>query len=177
MRIIYLIFMHTFDYQCKINWVRNFFIKKILLTFVLAMKFFHTYIVKLMLTFFMICIATVGWSQEKKSELADSCAQVMVEERCFDFGSIHADDGVVKHCFVIKNTGSRPLVFLTGATTCGCTTVNYPHEEVLPGSEASIEVSYNPHGRQGHFNQAAVVTTNAVEKRTRFYITGTVMND
>lgn len=141
------------------------------------MKFFHTYIVKLMLTFFMICVATVGWSQEEKSELADSCAQVMVEERCFDFGSIHADDGVVKHCFVIKNTGNRPLVFLTGATTCGCTTVNYPHEEVLPGSEASIEVSYNPHGRQGHFNQAAVVTTNAVEKRTRFYITGTVMND
>ena len=64
--------------------------------------------------------------------------------------------------FRLKNTGEKPLVIQDIVTSCGCLTVDYPQEPVMPGKEAVLRVTYKADS-PGYFNKVRV-SGNALEK-------------
>ncbi|MDY3090347.1 MAG: DUF1573 domain-containing protein [Porphyromonas sp.] len=91
-----------------------------------------------------------------------------------DFGVIKEADGKVTHTFIVKNTGTAPLVITRVVTTCGCTTPKYDAEPIAPGKEGKIVVSYNPAGRPGQFVKTIAVYSNGFDGGFRLHIKGVV---
>ncbi|MCX7985845.1 MAG: DUF1573 domain-containing protein [Bacteroidales bacterium] len=92
-----------------------------------------------------------------------------------DFGKIKEADGPVTYQFEFTNTGGEPLIISNVATSCGCTTPNYPKDPVLPGAKRSITVSYNPAGRPGRFEKTITIYTNGDPDIYTLKITGEVI--
>ncbi|WP_194777356.1 DUF1573 domain-containing protein [Pararhodonellum marinum] len=83
-------------------------------------------------------------------------------ETSVDFGDITQGDKV-EHTFVLKNTGSAPLVISNVAATCGCTVPKWPKEPIAPGSSAEIKVTFNSAGKMGKQNSVVRIYSNASE--------------
>jgi uncharacterized cupredoxin-like copper-binding protein len=92
-----------------------------------------------------------------------------------DFGKIKEADGPVTYQFEFTNTGGEPLIISNVASSCGCTTPNYPKSPVLPGTKNSITVSYNPAGRPGRFEKTITIYTNGDPDIYVLKITGEVI--
>lgn len=87
-------------------------------------------------------------------------AMIEFVEETIDYGEIaHNSDG--KREFVIKNTGTQPLIITKTKGSCGCTVPKAPKEPIMPGQTASIEVKYATN-RVGPFSKTVTVTSNAV---------------
>ena len=70
------------------------------------------------------------------------------------------DGTLVKHAFVISNTGKAPLIIKSVQTSCGCTTAKKP-EKIAPGQSDEIIVQGNTTGYGGHrFKKTISVVTN-----------------
>lgn len=75
----------------------------------------------------------------------------------------------------LVNTGNEPLLVVKAQVGCGCTAINYPQSEILPGDTATISITYNPSGRPGEFTKQAIIFTNTNPKRTILEIMGNVI--
>ncbi|WP_301069863.1 DUF1573 domain-containing protein [uncultured Bacteroides sp.] len=73
--------------------------------------------------------------------------------------------------FKIKNTGNRPLVINDVATSCGCTSVDYPKEPARPGDSISLRVTYKADHPE-HFDKTITVYCNANPSLVRLKIMG-----
>ena len=60
---------------------------------------------------------------------------------------------------VIRNIGQVPLVINDIITSCGCTTVDYPKEPILPGKDAILCVNYQAEQPE-HFNKTISIYCN-----------------
>ncbi|HRY98166.1 MAG TPA: DUF1573 domain-containing protein [Bacteroidales bacterium] len=96
-----------------------------------------------------------GWDQEEK-----------------DFGTINM--GVpVKAEFTFRNTGKAPLVIKDVRKSCGCTTVSFPREPILPGRSGTISAEYDA-SDPGVFNKKLTVLANTAEGMHTLTIKGNV---
>ncbi|MEO1214677.1 MAG: DUF1573 domain-containing protein [Bacteroidota bacterium] len=98
-------------------------------------------------------------------QLAEDMPQTSIEwvEESFDFGEVK--EGVQpSHIFKFKNTGDQPLKITRVKPSCGCTTPNWSKEEIAPGGEGFVEVSYNSKNRPGPANKSITVTGNFNER-------------
>lgn len=105
-------------------------------------------------------------------------------EKNYDFGKISLDS-VVKHDFLIKNTGVNPLVINNLMTSCHCTSVifkvpNKPdspafgmHQdagwqgEIASGQQAVVEVIYEPAKMPVKGQVTRVITFNSNDPANR----------
>lgn len=77
----------------------------------------------------------------------------------FDFGKMK-DGDKVRHNWVVKNTGTNPLMISNVQTSCGCTAPSFPKEPILPGAEAIITLEFNSAGKEGIVNKNALIVAN-----------------
>jgi len=73
--------------------------------------------------------------------------------------------------FRLKNTGEKPLVIQDVITSCGCLTVDYPQEPVMPGKEAVIGVTYKADS-PGYFNKVVTVYCNTEDAPIKLRVSG-----
>lgn len=73
--------------------------------------------------------------------------------------------------FFILNTGKVPLVINDVITSCGCTTVEYSKEPVLPGKNLVLKIRYKAEHPE-HFNKTITVYCNAKSAPFKLKITG-----
>ncbi|MEM7656426.1 MAG: DUF1573 domain-containing protein [Bacteroidota bacterium] len=94
-------------------------------------------------------------------EEAQSMAKTSVEwgETMHQFGKVTTGTKV-NHTFTFKNTGDQPLKLTRVKASCGCTTPKWSKEEVAPGEEGFIDVSFNTSGKAGHQTKTVTVTGN-----------------
>ena len=76
--------------------------------------------------------------------------------------------------FRLKNTGEKPLVMQDVVTSCGCLTVDYSQEPVMPGKEAVIGVTYKADS-PGYFNKVVTVYCNAEDSPIRLRVSGNAL--
>ena len=76
--------------------------------------------------------------------------------------------------FRLKNTGEKPLVIQDIVTSCGCLTVDYSQEPVMPGKEAVIGVTYKADS-PGYFNKVVTVYCNAEDSPIRLRVSGNAL--
>lgn len=86
-----------------------------------------------------------------------------------DFGKI-GEGTVATHTFKFKNTGDKPLKLTRVKASCGCTTPKWSKDEVAPGAEGFIDVSFNTRGKRGMQNKTVTVSGNfeGINKVLRF---------
>ncbi|WP_294477354.1 DUF1573 domain-containing protein [uncultured Bacteroides sp.] len=73
--------------------------------------------------------------------------------------------------FSFTNSGNNPLFIEDVSTSCGCTTVEYPKEPVLPGKNLVLKVKYKAEHPE-HFNKTITVYCNAENAPLKLRITG-----
>lgn len=80
-----------------------------------------------------------------------------------NIGTIREDGGIVTRSFWLRNDGQTTVTLVQGYTSCGCTTIDYPHDAVLaPGDSAQVTLHFNPRNKGGEFyeNGTVVYTAN-----------------
>ena len=98
-------------------------------------------------------------------EQPQAAPKIEVVPKFFDFGNVPFG-GKLKHNFIVKNTGTLPLLIKRLATSCGCTSAKISKEEIMPNEEAVLTVIYDtaamgtgPHGR-GNQERIIYIKTN-----------------
>jgi hypothetical protein len=89
---------------------------------------------------------------------------VVVNGETYDFGTM--DNGVHgEHEFVIRNEGDAPLRLKKGQTSCKCTSSLLDGDDLPPGREAKIHLSWNVASMEESFSQSAEFETNDPQRR------------
>lgn len=116
-------------------------------------------------------------------------AEADVPETKHDFGTVGVGEKG-QHAFVIRNTGSAPLVLTKGATSCTCTVSDLGTNDapgstdattaagktVPPGGETTVSIQWTGKGAGGPFRQQATVLTNDPRRpEIAFVIEGAVV--
>ena len=86
-------------------------------------------------------------------------AVAAVDESSYDFGEVTQGE-VVRHTFVLRNTGTADLVLAGVQTTCGCTAATPTRSVLAPGETSEIGVTYNSANQAGPQHKRIVVSTN-----------------
>lgn len=120
---------------------------------------------------FAFLLVLVGFAQAQQPKQG---AVITAKESEHDFGVIKEANGKVSHTFVIKNTGTAPLVLTRVVAACGCTTPEYSTEPIAPGKEGKILVTFNPLGRPGPFVKTIAVYSNGKDGSYTLRIKGLV---
>ena len=105
----------------------------------------------------------------------NSYSRITFKSSNHNYGKINEDDGVATYTFNFTNTGNAPLIIQRVATSCGCTTPEWPKEPIAPGKSGSIKVGYNPAGRPGPFAKTITVYSNADTPMVILQIKGEVI--
>ncbi len=106
--------------------------------------------------------------------ISDAAAQLVFDAATHDFGTIEEQGGVVRCRFVGTNRGTKPVVVLDVATTCGCTVPTFTKKPIRPGEETVVEVAYDPDGRPGTFDRKLHLFGPDRERLAVLTIRGTV---
>lgn len=101
-------------------------------------------------------------NKEQGASQSQGIPELTVKKRRFDFGTISMADGLVKHTFELKNTGSADLKISSIKTSCMCTEAVlevggkrspkfgmhtssvFWAEKIKPGQTANLEVIFDP---------------------------------
>ena len=119
------------------------------------------------LTGFLFLSYTVSvWSQQ---EAETQYPVFTCDERVHDFGKIREVESFAMHEFVIKNTGTVPLVIAHVLSSCGCAQPEWSQQPIAPGQEGFVIVTYDMKDRPGPFRKNITVYTN--ERRLRQVLT------
>lgn len=62
----------------------------------------------------------------------------------FDLGDINPDEGIRTETFFVRNIGNSLLQITSVSTSCGCTKAEVESNEILPGEETKLLVTYDP---------------------------------
>ncbi len=75
--------------------------------------------------------------------------------------------------FSIKNIGTEPLIIISAKGSCGCVTIAYPQEPIMPGATAKLEIRYDTN-RIGTFMKTVTLKTNSNHPELTIQLTGEV---
>jgi len=94
--------------------------------------------------------------------VATALPELTVDEPTYDFGSI-GQGYMVKHTFLLQNTGDQMLEIFRVRASCGCTTTALSTTQLAPGESVSLEVNVlADHGTTK--NVAIRIYTNAPDE-------------
>lgn len=112
---------------------------------------------------------------QMKALLFGSGAKFEFKETIWDFGTITEGKKISK-IFTFKNTGKKPLIIRDARGSCGCTTAQYDHKPIAPGSEGRITVFFDSSGRSNNQNKQVTITANTQPGKTILRLKGFVNN-
>lgn len=109
-------------------------------------------------TIFLITLLTVFFFSNAQTT-AETPDVLKLKETEHDFGNI-PQGRPVYYNFEIVNTGAMPLKLDDVHASCGCTTPEWSHEPIAPGSAAQIKVGYNA-AAENSFEKFITITYNS----------------
>lgn len=92
-----------------------------------------------------------------------------------DFGLIREEDGKVTRSVKAVNISKTPTFIISARTSCGCSSVDYPEQQIAPGDTVVISVTYNPVNRPGKFLKTAKIYTGKERIGNSFKLKGNVI--
>ena len=76
--------------------------------------------------------------------------------------------------FSFTNSGNTPLLITNVQAGCGCTSVNYSKNPVMPGTSSAVTAVFNA-AVKGAFKKTVTVTSNAEAEPRTLTFSGTVV--
>ena len=92
-------------------------------------------------------------------------------------GTIQEADGPQEHTFWLLNTGTQAVTLQQGYTSCGCTTIRFDQQAVIPPADSTaVTLHFNPRGKGGEFHEVgtlryAPVTAQGVATSQHIHMT------
>jgi len=118
------------------------------------------------------CQSVFVWSQQ---ETEAPSPVFTCDEMEHDFGKIRETEKYAFHEFVVKNTGSAPLIISRVLSSCGCAQPEWSTKPIEPGQEGFVIISYDMVNRPGPFSKNITVFTNEKAFRRVLTIKGDVI--
>ena len=130
--------------------------------------------------FVLIALLVLGCDNAvRKSGTGDvpetEVAELVFREYEYDFGKITEGEKVA-HIFAFENKGPGNLVIRSASTSCGCTVPKYDKSPIPPGKGGSLEVVFDPGGRNGIQTKTISVHSNSVTEVVVLRITAEVVS-
>ena len=117
-----------------------------------------------------ILLAVCAWAT-----IHAQAQKITAKTDVIDCGSVVYEHPVTVK-FEMQNSGFAPLKIQTIKTSCGCTSVEYPHSEIPAGDGFTISATYD--ARQlGHFMKDVGIYSNASDKPYYLTIRGVVVEE
>ena len=98
-----------------------------------------------------------------KREKPKNTPDIYFEEISHSFGKV-AQNQVISYTFRFRNRGDKPLKIKEVKSSCSCTAALISKDEIRPGEEGQIKVTYNTGYREGRFREEVRVISNDPEK-------------
>ena len=112
----------------------------------------------------LICLQTITKAQETTTTpvIANpNGAKIKFEKEVIDYGTIEWNTDPDKK-FKFTNVGKEPLIIWNAVGSCGCLSLRWPKEPILPGKTGEIIAHYDTK-RVGQFEKNFTVTSNSNE--------------
>jgi len=110
---------------------------------------------------------------EARNSSFGGAPEITFDMESFDFGTVNEGD-VVKHSFLVTNSGKSDLIISNAKASCGCTVPTWPKEAIAPGESAQVQVEFNTKGKPNKQSKTVTLTTNTVKGRETLKISGMV---
>lgn len=120
----------------------------------------------------LLALPGLGCSVKNEKMATTPLTSALAVEKEYHFGTIQKGDSI-DHAFTIANTGSDPLIIKMVKASCGCTTVDWTRQPILPGKSGIIQSRFHA-GDPGIVRKSVVAEINASEPYMVFYLTGEV---
>lgn len=78
--------------------------------------------------------------------------------------------------FTLSNTGRKPLKISQVRSSCGCTNVSYPQEEIPAGESFQVSVTYDA-ATMGHFEKRIGIYSNGSDQPVTLALRGIVVEE
>jgi hypothetical protein len=119
----------------------------------------------------ILCIASTISSQTNRAPIEND-AEITFENTKHDYGIIpYGGNGSFDYVFI--NTGVTPLVITDCKKGCGCTSVKWTKEPLLPGQKGKVTATYNTRNI-GYFDKGVDVFSNSKTPKINLRLTGTI---
>jgi hypothetical protein len=108
-----------------------------------------------------------------QGQYAQTKMQLSVTEH--DFGKFKEEAGRQTFDFIVKNTGTDPLVIQNVVASCGCTTPEWTKQPIPANGTGKITAIYDPKDRPGQFSKTLSVYSNSKPEVVVLIIKGEVL--
>jgi hypothetical protein len=125
----------------------------------------------LLLGYLFLSQSVTVWSQQA----TEPFPVFTCDEMAHDFGKIRETARYATHEFIVKNTGTAPLIITHVLTSCGCARPEWSKTPIDPGKEGFVIVTYDMMNRPGPFTKNITAFTNERTLRQVFTIMGDVI--
>ena len=112
---------------------------------------------------------------KKQQQSVIDHTEITFEKMLHPFGKIKMGETVGCY-FNFTNSGTFPLVINRVKPGCGCTSIKFPKEPILPGKKGEIEVRFDSKGFSGHQYKVIQVHANIKSKIKELVISANVIN-
>jgi hypothetical protein len=93
-------------------------------------------------------------------------AEFFVKPTTYKFPDAKEGDQL-EYSFKVTNTGKKPLIISAYHVECSCTKVFLPKEPVMPGSTASIRMTFDTEGKPYYQDRIITLDTNSKRKKEK----------
>ena len=87
--------------------------------------------------------------------------KMTLKETEHDFGKFKEEAGRQTYDFIVRNTGTDPLMIQNVVASCGCTTPEWTKQPIPAGGTGKVTAIYDPKDRPGVFNKTLSVYSNS----------------
>jgi hypothetical protein len=99
-----------------------------------------------------------------KPAVSSSPPTITLDRNSFNFGKV--EEGIeVKHNFVVKNTGGRPLRIYDAYSTCGCTIPKLTRYLLKPGESTTLQIVVDTAMKQNAVTKEVFISSNDPQRR------------
>ena len=100
----------------------------------------------LLFLFFIFILVSCQSNKKQDSNRVNGniySAKIAFNDSIHDFGIVKGDSLIAEYEFEYTNIGDVPAMILNVNTSCGCTTVSYSKEPLMPNQIGKLTVRYN----------------------------------
>lgn len=98
------------------------------------------------------------------------------EDTKHSFGMVKEGE-IVNLEYKYKNTGGAPVIITEVKVTCGCTTVDFPKEPIMPGQSGSIKVKFDTKNKYDRQDRTIQVISNSTGSPQDLRFKGVVLKN
>jgi hypothetical protein len=111
----------------------------------------------------VVLVVVLAWLAVITS--ADADPMLSFQHTTVKMGAVHEGKRIPVE-FAFTNQGDEPLTIQSVSTSCGCTTVDFPKNPIMPGREGLIRTVFDSKGHAGAKDILLLVKSNDTRKET-----------